>query len=64
MKPDDLLDRLLSVVEQAEVPYMVTGSLASSHHGIPRATQDLDIVLELSSEAEAERLLLLLPEEE
>jgi hypothetical protein len=32
------------------VPYMVTGSLVSSVHGIPRATQDIDVVIEPTRE--------------
>ena len=28
------------------IPYMVTGSVASSYHGRPRATHDADIVID------------------
>lgn len=31
---------------QAKIPYMVTGSIASSFHGEPRATRDIDIVID------------------
>jgi hypothetical protein len=40
---------LLSVIREIEalgIPYMVAGSLASSHHGRPRTTQDTDIVFD------------------
>jgi hypothetical protein len=37
--------RLARVCEQLELPYLVGGSLASSLHGIPRATQDVDLVV-------------------
>jgi hypothetical protein len=37
----DILDRLRS----AGIPYMLTGSFASAWHGLPRATQDLDLVI-------------------
>jgi hypothetical protein len=40
-----LLSRLVTALERAEVPYMLTGSVASSAHGIPRSTRDLDIVI-------------------
>ena len=30
----------------AGIPYMVAGSLASSFHGEPRATQDIDVVID------------------
>jgi len=32
------------VFDRLQIPYLVGGSLASSLHGIPRATQDVDIV--------------------
>jgi hypothetical protein len=35
------------VFESLDIPYAVGGSLASSLHGIPRATQDVDIVADL-----------------
>ena len=41
----DLLARLVAALDAAEVPYMVTGSYASSLHSIPRATRDIDIVI-------------------
>ena len=37
-------------LEDVGVPYMVTGSVASSVHGVPRATQDIDIVIEPTRE--------------
>ena len=38
---------LVKVLERLGIPYLVGGSLASSLHGIPRATQDVDLVLDL-----------------
>lgn len=35
------------VLEQLGIPYLIGGSLASSLHGIPRATQDVDIVADI-----------------
>jgi hypothetical protein len=35
------------ILERLGVPYLVGGSLASSLHGIPRATQDADLVIDL-----------------
>jgi hypothetical protein len=37
--------RVLRALESAGVPYMLTGSFASSFHGAPRTTQDVDIVI-------------------
>jgi hypothetical protein len=44
----DLLATVIALLEAADVPYMITGSLASSYHGEPRATRDVDIVIEPS----------------
>jgi predicted nucleotidyltransferase len=38
------LGRLIEQLEKAGIPYMVAGSVGSSLHGRPRATQDIDIV--------------------
>jgi len=38
----DAIDRL----DRAGIPYMLTGSLASTFHGEPRATNDLDLVID------------------
>jgi len=42
--------RLASVCEQLGIRYLVGGSLASSLHGIPRATLDVDLVLEIGQD--------------
>jgi len=42
--------RLASVCEQLGIRYLVGGSLASSLHGFPRATQDVDLVLEIGQD--------------
>jgi hypothetical protein len=42
----DVLENLRRALEDADVPYMVTGSFVSSVHGIPRATQDIDVIIE------------------
>lgn len=41
-----LLAATITRLERAGVPYMITGSVASSYHGEPRATRDLDIVID------------------
>lgn len=45
MTLEELLSRLVAALTRAEVAYMVTGSVASSAHGMPRSTRDLDIVI-------------------
>jgi len=47
----ELLALLISRLERCDVPYMVTGSLASSYHGEPRATRDIDVVIDPSHES-------------
>lgn len=41
----EFLRKLVSLLEEVGIPYMVTGSLSSSFHGQPRATHDVDIVI-------------------
>lgn len=45
VKFEEFLRRICAALELSEIPYMVTGSVASSIHGIPRSTNDLDIVI-------------------
>jgi hypothetical protein len=42
--PGEGLLRLLEVFDRLEIPYMIGGSGASSVHGLPRTTADIDIV--------------------
>lgn len=51
MTLDDTLDLVVGALHRADVDFMVTGSLASSYHGMPRSTQDIDLVVE-GSEAQ------------
>ena len=47
MTPDEeVTGRVVALLNEACVPYMVAGSLASSHHGRPRMSQDVDIVID------------------
>lgn len=53
VSPDEAFQVLLEVtrvLEELEVPYVVGGSLASSLHGIPRSTQDADLVAALRTD--------------
>jgi hypothetical protein len=42
---EDFLRRVLQALDSATVPYMLTGSFASSFHGAPRTTHDVDLVI-------------------
>lgn len=46
-EPIQLAVRVAEVFEGLGVPYLVGGSLASSQFGIPRSTQDVDLVADL-----------------
>ncbi len=41
----EFLLRVATALEISGIPYMLTGSLASSMYGIPRATNDIDVVI-------------------
>lgn len=60
MSQSQLLKRIVAVLNDAGIDYMLTGSLASSLQGQPRATHDIDIVISISAQA-AEPLLAAFP---
>lgn len=41
----EVLRRITTALEHAGIAYMLTGSFASAHHGAPRSTVDIDIVI-------------------
>jgi hypothetical protein len=41
-----LLERIVRKLDDASVPFMIAGSFASTTHGLPRTTQDLDMVID------------------
>jgi hypothetical protein len=43
-----LLKQVCQKLEQANIPYMLTGSLAGNFYTVPRMTRDIDIVLEIA----------------
>jgi hypothetical protein len=58
---EGLLRRLADALERAHVPFMIAGSFASTAHGLPRTTQDLDIVIDPADTPALEALLGELP---
>jgi hypothetical protein len=46
MTQEEFLAEMARRLEAAGIPYMVAGSHASSYHGQPRATQDVDLVID------------------
>lgn len=51
-----VFEKLRAALETTGIPYFVTGSFASSAHGIPRSTNDIDIVISPSRQ-QLEQLL-------
>jgi hypothetical protein len=41
-----LLERVVRLLDAEGVPFMIAGSFASAAHGLPRSTQDLDLVVD------------------
>lgn len=63
MSLQNFLERMTRILEEAGVPYMVCGSVASTFYSTPRTTQDIDVVVELEG-SRLKMLLARLPEEE
>jgi hypothetical protein len=45
VKAPDVFRRVVYALDAANIPYMLTGSFASAYHAVPRATQDIDLVI-------------------
>lgn len=43
---DDAFTRLIQSLNASRAPYMMVGSFSSNLHGIPRATEDADVVIQ------------------
>jgi hypothetical protein len=52
----EFLGRLVDLLSNAGIPYMLAGSLGSSFHGHPRATNDVDVVI-VPTESQFRRFL-------
>jgi hypothetical protein len=63
MKPPDVFRVIIAALEALPAEYFVSGSVASSHWGRPRFTQDMDVLVALSP-AHAPRLSKVFPDPE
>ena len=45
MSQQELLKKIIQALDQAEIPYMITGSIVSSLQGEPRSTYDIDVLI-------------------
>lgn len=50
MSVGELLARLTRALDDAKIPAMFCGSIASTYYGMPRTTQDVDLVIDLRPE--------------
>lgn len=63
MTSADVFRRIVATLNEAGIPHMLTGSFASSWHGVARATQDIDLVI-APDEDQLCNLIALLPDDE
>ena len=42
---EDFLEKIIEKLNEQNIPYMLSGSISSSLHGQPRATNDADIII-------------------
>ena len=47
MTPDEtVLLRVIALLDRHGIPFMITGSIATSYHGRPRSTHGADVVID------------------
>jgi putative nucleotidyltransferase-like protein len=61
MNAGKVFREVIAALDQAEIPYMLTGSFASNLYGNARATQDIDLVIRATPD-QLSRMKSLLPE--
>ncbi len=44
------LENVVEILRELGIPHMLTGSLAAAYYSTPRATQDVDLVIETSED--------------
>lgn len=62
MTLEAFLRRVIALIDDTGIPYMLTGSIALAYYAEPRATRDIDLVIAVST-GELTRLLERLDEE-
>lgn len=61
---EEFVARLIAKLDAARIPYMLVGSMASSIHGKPRSTRDVDVVIRPVSQDALEELIGQLPSDD
>jgi len=62
MTPEEAVQLALSRLDECSIPYMITGSFANNMHGVPRATYDAYVVIDVDQQS-LDKLLESLGEE-
>jgi hypothetical protein len=47
----EFLSAVVALLDDAEIPHMLAGSMASTFHGEPRMTRDIDMVIDPTPES-------------
>lgn len=63
MEPSELLRTVTEILARLNIPYLVTGSMATIYYGEPRFTVDIDIVVDLPADRVSELCASFSPEE-
>lgn len=63
MSQQELLSRVVRALDAAGIQYMLTGSIASSFYGEPRATHDIDLVVNIRKKKIEQIMLAFQPPE-
>ena len=63
MNVAEVFRRITAALDQAGVSYMLTGSFASAYYGVPRSSQDIDLIIE-ATPARLQTFIKLLPSDE
>ena len=63
MSAPEVFQRITAALDKAGIPYMLSGSFASAYYGVPRSTQDIDLVI-AASPTQLRKFVQLLPTEE
>jgi hypothetical protein len=61
---EEFVARLVGKLDAAKIAYMLVGSLASSVHGKPRSTRDVDVVSRPANEQALDELIKRFPSED
>jgi hypothetical protein len=63
MNVAEVFRRITAMLDQAGIPYMLTGSFASAYYGVPRSSQDIDLIIQ-ATPAQLQTFVKLLPSDE